>query len=389
MAENILLVDDEPNILTAFKRQLRAVPDFHIETAPSGQAALELMASHSPFAVIVSDMRMPGMDGVALLREVQKKHENTVRIMLTGVTDQTTAIDAVNEGHIFRFLNKPCSVDVLSRSISDGVKQYKLITAEKELLQHTLSGSVRMLTDLLSMIDPAGFGHAVSLREPIREMAHALGLASSWDIELAAMLSQIGRVIIPSTIAAKVQQNQHLMPEEQEILQQVPEAGHKLLSNIPRLEKVAQIVLNQCRRFDGSGYPANGLSGDKIPLGARMITLLRDYEALRGKSANPLAELRKHASWYDPALMQLLENIASGRGGVSAQPVVEVYELHLKDLVAGQKLLADVETRDGTLLIANGTVLTEMAINRLANYAKLVGIKEPVKVNCRMPTRDN
>ncbi len=120
-----------------------------------------------------------------------------------------------------------------------------------------------------------------------------------------------------------------------------------------------------------------------------MITLLRDYEALRGKSANPLAELRKHANWYDPALIQLLENIASGRGNVSAQPVVEIYELHLKDLVAGQKLMADVETRDGTLLISNGTVLTEMAINRLSNYAKLVGIKEPVKVNCRMPTRDN
>ncbi|MBU0961171.1 MAG: response regulator, partial [Proteobacteria bacterium] len=140
MTDKILLVDDEPNVLQSMQRQLRK--RFNITTAESGNDALAKLKEQGPFAVIISDMRMPGMDGVQLLSRVKSTFPDTVRIMLTGNADQETATEAVNVGQIFRFLNKPCSTAVLATSIALAVRQYNLITAEKELLNKTLKGSI-------------------------------------------------------------------------------------------------------------------------------------------------------------------------------------------------------------------------------------------------------
>ncbi len=391
MGDSILLVDDEPRILSAFRRQLQALSSYEIESASSGSAALELMISHPPFSVIVSDMRMPNMDGIALLRETERKHPNTVRIMLTGVTDQETSVEAINEGHIFRFLSKPCSIEKLLKAIDDGVRQYHLITAEKDLLQHTLGGLIKMLTEILSMIDPTGFGQGLSLREPIRELSQEIDLPSTWDIELAAMLSHIGRVILPTEVASKLQREWTLTPEEQAVLLRVPETGFSLLSNIPRLENVAEIVRYQDRYYDGSGHPSGGPSGENIPLGARILTLLRDFEELRRKSDSnyALREISRMSKRYDPKLVQSLTTLVNGKDVESqAKRQIDVFEVCARELVPGQIVLEPVETREGVLLVAAGVRLTETSIERLRNYARLVGIREPLRVNCRIPAPD-
>jgi DNA-binding NtrC family response regulator len=132
MVEKILFVDDEPNVLSALKRELRK--QFEIETAENGEAGLRTIAAFGPYAVVVSDYNMPGMNGTRFLSNVKKIAPNTVRIMLTGFASLDTAIRAVNEGNIFRLLIKPCPPELLSRALSAAIDQYRLIMTEKQLL---------------------------------------------------------------------------------------------------------------------------------------------------------------------------------------------------------------------------------------------------------------
>ena len=128
----LLFVDDEPNALAGYERQLRNT--FDVATARGGAKGFELVEGHGPFAVVVADMRMPGMDGVQFLTHVKRISPSSVRMILTGMADQQTAIQAVNEGNIFRFLTKPCPPEALTRALQAGVDQYRLVNAECELL---------------------------------------------------------------------------------------------------------------------------------------------------------------------------------------------------------------------------------------------------------------
>jgi len=153
--ETILFVDDEVNVLQSMKRQLRK--RFTVLTSESGADALALLKKQGPVAVIVSDMRMPEMDGIQLLSQVKALYPDTVRIMLTGNADQQTAIEAVNTGQIFRFLTKPCAMSVLVSSLALALRQYRLIIAEQQLLNETLKGSIKVLSELLSIANSEAF----------------------------------------------------------------------------------------------------------------------------------------------------------------------------------------------------------------------------------------
>ena len=147
MNRKVLCVDDDMHVLNALQRNLRK--QFTIDTALGGEQALALIEQQGPYAVIVADMRMPGMDGVQFLSKAQEKAPDTVRIMLTGNADQQTAIEAVNQGHVYQFLTKPCPLEMLAVALGGGAKQYEWVMAEHELLEHTLSGSVKVLTEIL------------------------------------------------------------------------------------------------------------------------------------------------------------------------------------------------------------------------------------------------
>jgi DNA-binding NtrC family response regulator len=162
MNEKILFfVDDEPAVIDGYRRTLHQ--EFHPETANNGQDALAALKSNGPYAVVISDMRMPCMDGVTLLSRVRDLSPTTVRVILTGHADLQSAMNAVNEGHIFRFLTKPCESDVLKKTLTTCLVQYRLITAEKELLENTLMGAIKVLTDVLSLATrPRSAGRCVS-----------------------------------------------------------------------------------------------------------------------------------------------------------------------------------------------------------------------------------
>lgn len=384
----ILCVDDEPNILEAFKRQLRGQYDLDIATG--GDSALGMISDRGPYAVIVSDMRMPTMDGVEFLRRVRKVAPDTVRLMLTGNADQESAARAVNEGNIFRFLTKPCSAEELTTALDDAAAQYRLVVAEKDLLQNTLSGSVKLLTDILSFVAPASFGQAMKLRQSIHKVVAVLGITNSWDIELAGMLSNLGLVTVPSNIITKYQAGTALSSQERELMEKVPAIGHTLISNIPRLEGVAKTVLHQNRRYDGLDSPADMPRGEDIPLGSRIIKVLKDYSLLEaeGRPAKVCLEtMKSRAGWYD---LNVLNAVTKMFGecdiSESSKPETKIYEIKAHQLFLGQTLLSNVETKDGVLLISSGSLITEPLLERLSNYAKLVGLKEPIFVDCLIPT---
>lgn len=381
MTERVLFVDDDSNILAGYRRQLRKRFDLH--TAASGAEGLETLKAKGPFAVVVSDMNMPEMDGLQFLKRVNERSGDTVRIMLTGNADQKTAVDAVNEGKIFRFCNKPCPPDTLAETITSGLQHYRLITAERQLLERTLAGSVKVLLDVLAMVDPKSFGATARLRDWMRRMVTELGLDQAWEYDLAAMLSPIGRLTLPQEIQEKMDRGETLSGPERDILARIPGTTRDLIANIPRLEKVSEYLYYQGKGFDGSGFPREEIERKQIPMGARMLKVIVDLKAACGSGdpdAEAFAKLEERATLYDPGILALarkclLKDAAAGGGGGGPQKPIRLAQLQ-----PGHRLAADIRTQDGQLLLAGGQEVTKMVVQKLTNLHDVRPIKEPIMV---------
>jgi len=382
----ILCVDDEPNILSGYQRSLRK--QFQIETAVGGAEALEKIRQEGPYAVLVTDMRMPGMDGLQFLEAARLSAPSAVRIMLTGNADQKTAMDAVNEGHVFRFLNKPCSPEELACTLSAALEQRRLLAAEKELLEKTLGGTIKMLLELLASVDPEMVAHAQALRGDMRLLAAELVASGSlahadlWPLELAALLAQIGSVTVPPFIVGKVRSGSPLSDTEQKIWQRVPETGYGLLRNIPRLEPVAEIVRFQNKHYDGSGFPAGGPAGEAIPHGARMLKILLDLADIETRNISrrgAFTLMLRQAPRYDPHILAAARLCL--HEPATPNPAHEAsVPLPLSRLASGHVLAQDIVTADGKVLLRAGRQITDVLLETLRNYAAVVSIKEPLCV---------
>jgi response regulator RpfG family c-di-GMP phosphodiesterase len=381
MSNKILCIDDDANVLTGIQRNLRK--QFDIDTAVGALAALKLIEKECPYAVIVADMQMPGMNGVEFLNIARQKYPDTVRIMLTGNADQRTATDAVNRGHIFQFLNKPCPPDKLADVLTDGIKQYRLITAERELLENTLNGSVKVLMEILSLSDPVSFGRAQLVRDQARGVAKLLQVASTWELELAAMLCPIGYVSLPAELNQKARVGLDLTGPEKDALDRVPQVGCNLLANIPRLQSVARIVLYQNKNFDGSGFPADAVKGGEIPIESRIIRVLSDLANLESKKSarfKGMEHLREQKGCYDPTVMDAVARFFELDVNTAAATQQAPLALDVVDLHAGQVLTADIRTNQDVLIVAAGTKITPLLLERLRNFASLEGLKLPIYV---------
>jgi response regulator RpfG family c-di-GMP phosphodiesterase len=369
----VLLVDDEPMVLDGLVLHLRR--KYEVVVATSGRDGLVAMEKE-PFAVVVSDMRMPGMDGAEFLSRARSAAPETVRVLLTGHADFEVALAAVNQGQIFRFLTKPCPVDIVLSTVAAGAEQNRLVNAERVLLSQTLAGSVKALTDLLSLANPIAFGRAGRLRRTVGRMCDRLGVADRWHIDVAAQLSQIGCISLPPALAEKLYYGQPLAPAEQEMAAKVPELADQLLGNIPRLEPVREILGAVRRRYDGADDPYSSVRGEAIPLGARMLRIAvdaDDMEASGLSSAQAMAAMQDRAGTYDP---RLLEAAAADVGDDGS---CEVRELPVAALKPGMVLMTDVWSRSGVLLVARGYTVSDGLIQRLRNLAP--GVREPIRVS--------
>jgi response regulator RpfG family c-di-GMP phosphodiesterase len=380
MAEKILFVDDDANLLASCERNFRR--RYPMETAAGGELGLQKIAANGSYAVVVSDMQMPGMNGIQFLSAVKDRAPETVRIMLTGNADVEVATGVVNQGNIFRFLTKPVPADVLAKALDDALAQHRLIVAEKELLNKTLSGSIKLLTDILSIVDTASFGRTQALRDLVAEATDKLGLSNAWEIHLAVMLAPIGDVTIPPETMVKSRAGQKLTTVEEHMVARLPDTAAKLLSNIPRLEGVAKIVRYQQKGFDGSGFPADGVSGDAIPLGSRLLRIFSDMFKLERSGVSrieALDQLKSRQGLYDPQLLASLRAISS-QGNVVAKADTQSVAVSAKDLTPGMVLYSNVLTKDGVLIITAGHEINEMTLEKIQNFESVSGIQEPIFV---------
>ena len=369
MTEKVLFVDDEANVLAGFKRQLRKV--FHLETALGPEEGLKLLEGRGPFAVVVSERRMPVMDGIEFLGKVMQKHPDTVRMVLSGHADLQTAIKAVNEGNIFRFLTKPCHPDILSKVVQSGIEQYRLIRAEKELLEKTLKGSVKVMTELLSLANPEAFGRSSRIQRLTKQVGTLMGLSNLWRLETAAMLSQVGFVILPQETLNKIYRGEELEGEEKQVYDMHPVITSDLLRNIPRLEEVARIITYQEKHLDGTGNPRDEVKGDQIPVGSRILKAVLDFDMLEVKGMEQdeiLRVMEDRPGWYDPAVLRALGK------------KYQVMNVGVSHMVDGMILGQDVLSKEGKLLISKGQAVSQPLVERLRNFAEVSGVREPIRV---------
>jgi response regulator RpfG family c-di-GMP phosphodiesterase len=359
----VLFVDDEPNVLNGVRRSLRG--DFDVHTALSGAEALKLLEESEPFGVVVSDCRMPGMDGIELLQRVSELSPLSVRIMLTGNTDQETAVKAVNTGEVFKFLNKPCEVDALKRVVNLAARQYELVTAEKELLEQTLKGSIKVLADLLAVVKPEAFGRTARLRRKAREIAKHVQGVKGWELDAAALLSQLGCVTMAQEILDKQAQGEPLTDREANEFAAHPLLGADLIGRIPRLGRVAKIILYQNKNYDGTGFPADDVKGERIPLEARILRLVLRHDELsrQGLSeAEIVDKLKRAPGKVDP---RVLEALAKSDHFTSAREVTRVFP---EDLELGMVVQEDVKTDHGILLLMHGQEITPATKEHLVMF---------------------
>lgn len=372
MTEKILLVDDEPLLLQSMERQLRK--RFKITLAGGGEEALQALGEKGPFAVIVSDMRMPGMNGVELLAKVKDSHPDVVRMMLTGNLDQETAMEAVNTGQIFRFLTKPCPPATFITALALAQRQYRLVVAEKELLQQTLSGSINVLSELLSIANPVAYGSGSRIKHYVVLLAEKFGLPSPWQYEIAALMSQIGCVTLPGEVLNKLFSGLEMTAEEKQMYERHPEVGAKLLEKIPRLDKVALMIALQHTRFEDYTEAIVKNQYNEVITGAQILKVVIDFDQqlFRGVSrGEALNWMRKQKGCYNLAIIDALTNIK-----VENEPQTVV--LNVQDITAGMVPMEDVMAKNGVLIIPKGQTITWPLIQGLQNFSRQVGVVEPI-----------
>lgn len=366
MTEKVLFVDDEPNVLQAIRRQLRG--RFVTEEAGSGEQALERLAVDGPFAALVSDMRMPGMSGAELLARVRETSPDTVRVVLTGHADMDSALAAVNEGHVFQFLMKPCAPESLTRVLESALEHYRLVHAERELLERTLSGTVRLLTEILGLVNPDAFNRGSRVQRHAETAAEALGLADRWPLRLAAMFSQLGWITVPAEVSSKVEAGAPLSEREAQMVRAGPGAVTRLLSDIPRLEPVARIL-------QALEEPANGWENDATEVSILRLSVELDRVLSRGVA--PAAALDSLQRCFPDTPGQVLD--AFKTAGL-ARNRMEPKRLRISELRVSMILDEDVMTGSGVLLVPEHQEVTAPMLARLNNFSQGVGVVEPIRV---------
>ena len=372
----ILLVDDDENILQGYRRNLRT--KFQVYTSQDPRLALSILNENPDIAVIVSDYNMPEMNGIDFLTKAKDIRPDTVRILITGYAELQMAIKSVNEGNLFRFLTKPCDQETLQKIIFQACEQYSLITVEKELLEKTLKGSIKVLIDILAAANPLVFNRSLQIRDHAKKIMKRMNMPDSWEVEIACLLSQIGCIGIPGEVLEKRLNGLELTNAEEEMFFKQAEVGKTLLKNIPRLEKIAEGISMQYLPYGDLSLKGSLQSDEHLMFIPKILRVLNDYFFLVEKGINEQEAIKyilEERDQYDPAILEVLEAEVAG-----AQDGYIVKSIKLAELKNGMILAADLIDNTNYKILSKGTALSEVYILKLQNYTKIKGIREPVKV---------
>lgn len=368
MNERVLCVDDEPRVLEGLEANLAL--DYDITTATSGAAGLELIRAED-FAVVISDMRMPEMNGATFLSKVREISPDTTRVLLTGYSEVDAAVAAINEGSVFRFLTKPCPPEILTTAVEEALEQHRLRRAEKELLEGTVRGAVGLLTDVLAVASPTAFARVNEVKRLATEAAHALGVPVGWELEVSALLARLGWIALPPDVLERHLAGETLTLEEERMVAETAETSARLLEHIPRLAPVAETIRSANR-------PLGILQADKH---ARVSAILAaamsiDLHLTRGSNLEQAIARTRLRDEYKDAFSAIEASQEEQQSWVRRQITSD-------QLTVGLILEEDVYMKNGNLIVKHGTELTAPMAARLQAFARNLGLQEPIKVKVR------
>lgn len=354
----VLFVDDDPSILAGFSRNLRR--HFQVVTAPGGAEGVAVIESATaPFEVVVSDMRMPGMDGAAFLKAVRRASPDSVRVLLTGQSDASAAAAAVNDGQIARFLFKPVEAPELAQVLDECVRIHRLRRAEQELLDKTLRASVRALVDVLALTDPETFARVTRIRDIVTQLIGAVHPQEAWVVDVAAMLSQLGSAALPRPLVQKINRGEVLSEAEAASAAAVPNHSLRLIEQIPRLDAVRSVIGG----YGSHDHRAAAHDAPVVAAGCAMLRLAVDLDAAerRGVPRDRALTTMAERGIYDPRLLAALE-VAVARDHRTER-------IALGALRPGMVIAEDLVSRAGSLLVSAGYVANTTLVERLRERA--------------------
>ena len=384
MTEKILFIDNDNVFLEKLKKQF--LEQYTVSIATCGADALKIITQEDPFAAITSCMALRDTNGIKLFQAIKKISPDSVRLMLTNNTEQKTAIDAINIGHVHNFLRKNTPPEILAKVISSDIAANAPNNSdedsEKNLLESTLSGSIKLLMDMMSMVSPDVFGQTMAILDTAKVLAKEMHIEDTWNLEMAAMLCHLGSVTLPPDTLSKIGSEELASDSEKEMIRRLPEVSKNLISNIPRLNDVAEIVYYHQKHFNGEGFPTDDKAGDNLPIESRILKVLCDLQLMTATGVDlddvigeltPLQNIQ-----YDPDVFKMaaVSLCSADYAQDSAAPI----NVTLKNLRDGQVLASNIETVDGRLLFATGFKLTSTIIERVLNYHRINKIKEPIIV---------
>jgi len=357
----VLFVDDEQRLLEGIAALLRR--EYDVEIATSGDQALKKLSELNDVAVVVSDFRMPQMDGATFLYQVMTCAPTATRILLTGEAGVEGAKDAVNKGQIFRFLSKPCPPEQLKLALEAGVAQHRLVNAERIVLQETLLECIAALMEVLAVMNPVAFGRAQRIKALAHELSVRLECGEFWQLEAAALLSQLGYFAESPQLAEKIYYGRALSSAEQARAAAVPGSARRLLEHIPRLEPVIQILA----ALDWTDEQLARVGERMIGLGARILCVALEYDAMltQGVSkAQILQNLRARELRFGARVLEAITAVIA----VAVEQEQEI-EIPLRDAKPGMRLRDEIRTSVGALLVPVGFEISERLLDRISQVA--------------------
>jgi CheY-like chemotaxis protein len=367
----VLFVDDEPKLLEGLALLLRK--DYDVQLATSGKDALQKLGELKELAVVVSDFRMPQMDGATFLHEVMLRAPQATRILLTGEAGLEGAKDAVNKGQIFRFLTKPCPQDQLKAALDAGIDHHRLANAERLVMRETLLECIAALMEVLAVTNPVAFGRAQRLKNRVVDITKRLELGDFWQLEAAALLSQIGYFAESPALTEKVYYGRPLSAAEQERARGVSATAAKLLEHIPRLEPVIQILA----ALDWPDASVARLGDGTIGLGTRILCSALEYDGMASQEmskADILQKLQTREARFGAKVLDALKASI----GLTIEPEPEVV-IPLRDAKPGMRLRQEIRSHVGALLVPHGFQISQRLLERLSQVAPDV-LDQPVRL---------
>jgi len=357
----LLCVDDEPRVVHGLERHLRE--RFEVLTATSGAAGIDCVKEHKDLAIVISDMRMPEMDGAVFLRHVHHVRPNAVRILLTGHADIQAAIKAINQGQVFRFLTKPCPPDELLAVMDEAQRQYELITAERHLLQQTLVGSIKALADIMSLANPAVMGKAVRLKRTVCAIAKEMQLERRWQVEAAALFSQLGSLSLPAATVRKLARAGPLEEQESREVRRAVRAANRLIAQVPRLEPVSRLL------DVALGVEAGETADDTERSLVSLLQLAIELDSLESRDIGIAAALKamRERNAYAEQLLDAAERVVARSHEAVLRSTVLITGLRV-----GMVLDEDLETQRGVLVAPRGCEVTPSFLQHISQFVEQI-----------------